>query len=128
MHRDPNKSLVAARLHPLWLKLTGRDKWASIDALVFSSEYVPYQRTALAHYHVIHSYKVGEERYVGEFDDFSVRPRFKREETISVRFNPRAPKRSYYPEQWTDTMFFIAAFTLGALIGFVIVVANLIHR
>lgn len=126
--RDSNKTLTATKLSPLWLRLTGRDKWILTQGFVFSSEYVPYQRNALAHYHVVYSFKVNEERYTGKFDDFSKLERFRSGDPIGIRYKPSNPDRSYYPEQWTDTFFFVGALAFGALIGIVVIAANLLSR
>ena len=126
--RDPNKALTATKLSPLWLRLTGRDEWIATQAFVFSSEYVPYQRNALAHYHVVYCFEVNEERYIGKFDDFAKLERFRSGDSIGLRYKSSNPNCSYYPGQWTDTYFFVGAIAFGALVGVVVIAANLPSR
>jgi hypothetical protein len=113
-------------LNQTWLRLTGRDTWPEADGFVFSSEYVPHQHHARSHYHVVYSYKVDDERYVGQFDDFLSEQRFRVDEPITIRFNPKNPNRSYFLDQQTDTLFFVTAIFFGVVLACIVIIANLL--
>ena len=70
------------------------------EALIYSLDLIKPSRDE-PHYDVVYSYKVGEERYTGQFSDYyrgdSHSP-LHVNGIISIRYCPEHPAKSYYPD------------------------------
>lgn len=103
--------------------MTGRDRWTTVQAVVDSRNWTSADGSdpSVGRWHVEYEYTVAGERYVGKFVDFQsgdeeyLRPG----DRFEIRFNPRRPSQSYYPELSTQTYF------LAVCIGMAIVLAVL---
>jgi hypothetical protein len=79
--------------------MSSKEDWPSTEAVVYSVGWFDPSRNDFGHYKVVYSYRVGEERYIGEFRDYINRPReyLHPNDTISIRYNPEVPSKSFYP-------------------------------
>ncbi len=126
---------TASRLNPTWLKITGKDNWVPTKATVYSREYtdLPNQiNSEVGHYHVTYTYAVNGEFYDGRFVDFGRQDEeyFKRCDTLTVRYDPRNPSKSYYPDLRTQSQFRLICFGIGAALGLVVIILFVVaqHR
>ena len=115
---------MASHLHGAWLRISGRDKWLPTVARVYSCEYadIPEQiNGAVGHYTVVYSYSAGGERYVGKFIDFGRADEsyFKRDDAVEIRYNPRHPAKSYYPQRRTQAKLHLVGFGVGAVLALI---------
>lgn len=100
---------------------TPKDQWRTVEALVYSVEWIDPSRNDYGHYKVVYSYKVGEERYVGEFRDYTagkdgyLHPN----DTISIQYNPENPTRSFYPLVHSATKRRLNAAGIGCAVAIV---------
>ncbi len=109
----------------MWLRLTGRDKWLPATARVYSSEYgdLPEQiNSSSGYYTVVYSYSVDGELYTGKFVDFGRADQsyLKRDDTVEIRYDPRDPAKSYYPELRTQTNFRSVCAGAGAALAVIV--------
>jgi hypothetical protein len=117
---------TASSLNATWLRLTGRDQWIPTMARVYSSEYadLPEQVNSPVGYStVVYSYSVQGELYTGKFVDFGRADEsyFKRDDTVEIRYDPRHPAKSYYPEQRTQTNFRLLCAGIGVGLALIVV-------
>ena len=75
-----------------------KEQWQIADALVYSVDWIQGSRNDEPHYDVVYSYKVGEERYTGQFSDYGADKRFHADDTISIRYCPEHPAKSFCPD------------------------------
>lgn len=111
--------VTATSLSPIWLKLTGRDRWIPTTALVYSCDWTGLENqvdSEVGFYNVIYSYSVGDERYAGKFSDYGMQNEsyFHRGDTFTIRYDPSHPSRSYYPELRTRRKLVLTALGFGA--------------
>jgi hypothetical protein len=108
----------ASPLNKGWLHFTGKDRWPTVAAAVFSCEFTTRRQSdsTVGHYRVVVSYTVGEEIYTGEFVDFGLQDEeyFHRGDTLQIRYDPKNPSRFYYPDLRTRTRFHLICFAIGA--------------
>ena len=109
---------------------TPKEQWPITNALIFSVDWAEPLRDEPGHYAVIYSYRVGEERYTGQFRDYTSEQDdyLHHEDVISIRYCPEHPSKSFYPEADDDGSYGIGqrlvAFSIGGgitLIGILIV-------
>ena len=115
---------AASRIKAAWLRITGRDKWLPAVARVYSCEYadLPEQiNSPVGHYTVVYSYSAGGERYVGKFVDFgrAVESYFKRDDAVEIRYNPRHPAKSYYPQRRTQAKLHLVSLGVGIVLALI---------
>jgi hypothetical protein len=118
---------TASPLNAAWLRITGEDNWVSTKATVYSCEYtdLPNQSNGeVGHYHVTYSYAANGELYTGQFIDFGRQDEesFKRDDTFIVRYDPRNPAKSYYPNLRTQNRFRLICAGIGAALGLVAII------
>jgi hypothetical protein len=79
---------------------TPKEQWPIAEALVFSVDWVEPTRNDFGHYTLVYSYRVDNERFTGEFRDYTEeRDNYlHRDDVISIRYCPEHPSRSFYPE------------------------------
>ena len=116
---------TASPLNATWLRVTGRDKWVPTTATVYSCEYgdLPEQaNSTVGYYTVVYSYSAGGELYTGKFVDFGRADEsyFKRNDPVEIRYNPRNPAKSYYPELRTQTNFRLVCAGIGAALAVIV--------
>jgi len=72
---------------------------------------------------VAYSYSVSGEFYSGKFSDYSLRdePYFHRGDTFEIRYNPKKPSKSYYPELRTRTGFVWICVGIGVALAIAVV-------
>ena len=73
---------------------------------------------------MVYSYKVGEDRYTGEFSDYSREqdtPLYGND-VISIRYCPEHPARSYYPEIQNTANPRLLIFAIGAGVGLLVLI------
>ncbi len=109
---------TASHLHATWLRMTGRDKWVLATATVYSCEYgdLPEQvNSDVGYYTVVYSYSAGGELYTGQFVDFGRADEnyFKRNDSVAIRYDPRRPAKSYYPERRTQNSLRLVSAGIG---------------
>ncbi len=77
-----------------------KEQWPVTEALVFSVDWTEPARDNSGYYTVIYSYRVGEERYTGQFRDYTSEQDgyLHQDDVISVRYSPELPAKSFYPE------------------------------
>jgi hypothetical protein len=114
-----NGPATASLLNPTWLKITGRDRWLPTRAEIFSCDWTDLEDqtdSEVGYYHVVYSYVVAEERYLGKFADYGFQSEsyFRRGDTFTVLYDPSRPSRSYYPELRTRYKFHLICFAIGA--------------
>jgi hypothetical protein len=110
-----------------WLRITGKDRWVPTQAIVYSCDYtgLPNQiNPEVGHHHVTYSYAVADEVYTGRFVDYGKEDEeyFKPGDTFEVRYDPRHPSKSYYPDLRTQTSFRLICFAIGAVLGIVTII------
>lgn len=82
------------------------------EATVFSCDWtdLPDQiDSPVGHYHVVYSYQVDGTFYTGRFADYGMQDEeyFKGNDVFQVRYNPRKPAQSYYPDLRTRHNFIL---------------------
>jgi hypothetical protein len=99
-----------------------KEQWQITDALVYSVDWIDPSRNEAGHYNVVYSYKVSEERYTGEFSDYSNErdTPLHRDDVISIRYCPDHPTRSYYPDVQKSTNPRLILFAIGAGVGLIV--------
>lgn len=110
---------TSSPLNRTWLRITGRDRWTPLQATIDSREWISEAGSAdsVGHWQVVYEYTVQGRRYVGQFADFApedqdyLRPGGR----FEIRYNPRKPSQSYYPQVRTQTYFLIVCVVLGIL-------------
>ena len=77
-----------------------KSEWPSTNAFVFSVDWFEGDRDDFQHYTVVYSYRVGEERYRGEFRDYIAQQDsyLRRDDTIQIRYDSSSPEKSYFPQ------------------------------
>jgi len=80
--------------------MSSKQNWPSTEALVYSVEWFDPSRADSGHYKVEYSYRIGDERYTGEFYDYgsSQESYLHRDDTIRIEYDPSRPQHSRYPE------------------------------
>lgn len=71
------------------------------QALVYSVDWFQGNRNDLPHYTVVYSYQVGDDWYTGTFYDYGHKEQdsyLHRDDTITIRYNPANPQKSFYGE------------------------------
>jgi hypothetical protein len=116
---------TASPLSATWLRFTGKDLWTPITAVVFSCEWtsLPNQTDSeVGHYHVVYSYSVANERYVGRFVDYGLQQEsyLHPGDTFTIRYDPSHPSRSYYPDLRTRRSFLLICAGIGAGLGLLV--------
>jgi len=100
---------------------TPKEQWQITDALVSSVEWIEPSRYEGGHYDVVYSYKVGEERYTGEFSDYVSRDNpLHANDIISIRYCPEHPEKSYSPDLQGSTIPRLAVIAVGGAIGLIV--------
>jgi hypothetical protein len=120
-----NGPVTASRLSTTWLRLTGKDRWLPATATVHTCEWsdLPDQvNSEVGHYHVVYSYVADGERYTGKFADYGNQHESHLDpgDTFTIRFNPRHPSRSYYPDRRTRHAFVLICLLIGAGLAFLV--------
>jgi hypothetical protein len=113
--------LTAAPLNRAWLRITGRDRWLPASAMLVSREWTSSNTSddSVGHWHVKYEYVAEGKRYAGRFVDFASnnddypRPGA----AIEVRYNPRRPRKSYYPAQQTQMGFVVLCAVFGIIMA-----------
>ena len=85
----------------------------------------------VGHYRVVYSYTADGSIYTGHFADYGLADEstWKRDETFEVRYDPRSPEKSYYPELRTDHQFRLVSAFAGLAIALVVMgIAWLSHH
>jgi hypothetical protein len=79
---------------------TPKEQWQITDALVFSAEWVTPSRNDWGHYMVVYSYRVGEDRYTGDYNHYckETESYLHSDDRVSIRYCPEHPAKSYYPD------------------------------
>jgi len=116
---------TAFPLNRTWLRITGRDRWVPAQAMVDSREWKSKGANESAgHWHVVHTYEVNGTKYVGRFADFaSVDEEYLRPgQSIGIRYNPKNPSQSYYPEQQTQTPFIVLCVVTSVVLAVLMLV------
>jgi hypothetical protein len=80
---------------------TPKEQWQMAEALIYSCDWIKPDERSEGYYGVVYSYKVGEERYTGEFSDYSSDKPLHRDDVISIRYCPEQPQKSFYPKRET---------------------------
>ena len=122
---------TSSPLNRTWLRLTGRDRWTAVQAIVSSRDWTSAEGSgdSVGHWHVAYEYTVAGKRYIGKFVDFKsgdeeyLRPG----DRFEIRFNPRKPSQSYYPEIHTQIYFLVVFIGMGivlAVLMFLITIGN----
>jgi hypothetical protein len=125
MSAQRSSPTTSSPLHKTWLRVTGKESWSTTDATVFSCDWtdLPNQiDSAVGHYHVVYTYRVDGTIYTGRFVDYGMQDEeyFKRDDTFQVRYNPRNPSKSYYPDLRTDNNFRLICFAIGAAAAIIV--------
>ena len=137
--------ITASPLNATWLRITGKDKWLPATATVYSREYTDLNPGAQAdlpglietnvedevgNYRVTYSYAVAGEYYNGVFNDFGSADEVyvNRGDTLTIRYNPRNPAKSYYPGARTQTRFNLISLAIGAVFGLAALVLLVAHK
>lgn len=121
----------AGPLSKTWLRITGRDKWPTATATVFSCNWQFFSDEGLVSKFgwnvVVYSYTVEGERYVGKFFNYGTEEEkfMGRDDIFEIRYNPAHPAKSYYPEQRTRTRFSLISAAVGATLGIVVMIVRL---
>jgi hypothetical protein len=78
--------------------MSSTQDWRSTEALVYSVEWFDATRYDSGHYKVVYSYTVGNERYVGRFDDYGSPEEdyLHRDDTIRIEYDPEHPQHNRY--------------------------------
>ena len=78
---------------------TPKEQWQITEAIVFSVDWFEPTRYDFGHYTVVYSYRVDNERFTGEFRDYTDErdDYLHRDDAISIRYCPEHPDRSFYP-------------------------------
>ncbi|MGC2638647.1 MAG: DUF3592 domain-containing protein [Acidobacteriaceae bacterium] len=116
---------TASPLNRTWLRITRRDRWVPALATVDSREWTAKAGSDDAgRWQVAYTYQVDGERYVGRFVDFAsgeeeyLRPG----QSVAIRYNPRKPSQSYYPERQTQTPFVVLCIVTGVILAILMMV------
>lgn len=107
----------ASPLNKGWLHFTGKDRWPTVAAAVFSCEFTTRRQSdsswPLPRCRFVHS---GGRNLTGEFVDFGLQDEeyFHRGDTLQIRYDPKYPSKFYYPDLRTRTRFHLICFAIGA--------------
>lgn len=111
---------TAFPLNRTWLRVTGRDRWVPAQAIMDSREWRSRGSSESAgHWYVVYTYSVDGAAYDGRFADFAsgdeeyLRPG----QSFGIRYNPKNPSQSYYPEQQTQTPFIVLCVVTGVVLA-----------
>ncbi len=131
--RSPGRNpITASPLSSKWLEIRGKDQWLPATAAVFSCDWTTRDNfdSEVGHYHVIYSYSVNGNRYTGEFIDFGLENEeyFRRDDTFEIRYNPRDPSQSYYPELRTQNSFLFICAVIGAGLAIMVMVVAVLAK
>jgi hypothetical protein len=115
--------VTSSSLSKTWLKLTGKDRWNSVGATVFSSEWLSRPAHQDGHRHVVYNYSVGGTYYSGEFFDYALESddHLKPGDTVEIRYNPSKSGQSYYSGLRTRRSMALICFTIGAAMAILII-------
>jgi hypothetical protein len=118
---------TSSPLNATWLRITGKTDWRPTTATIHSAEWISLRNQMevvdceVGHYRVVYYYRVEDEIYVGKFVDFASQDdTFHRGEEIQIRYNPRNPAKSYYPEVRTQSNFLLLCALLGAALACIV--------
>jgi len=105
--------------------MTPKELWQTAEALVYSVErFDPDGRGEedYGHYTVVYSYRVGEDRHTGEFNDYcdATDSYFHRDDTISVKYCPEHPEKSFYPDAESAKNKRLIAIGFGACLAVIV--------
>jgi hypothetical protein len=119
---DWDSPATASLLSKSWLRISGKDQWASAIATVYSCDWVDLEdqvNSEVGHYNVVYSYQYLGEFHAGKFFDYAMRdqPYFHRGDSFEIRYNPRNPSKSYYPQLRTRTKFVWICVGIGAALA-----------
>jgi hypothetical protein len=116
--------VTSSPLNQAWLRAQGRDRWIAVQATAYSCEWTSLRQwdDGVGYWHVVYEYSVGGERYIGKFADFasSSDEYLKPGDNFEIRYNPRKPWQSYYPELRTQTNYLALCALLGASLAAVV--------
>ena len=122
----------ASTLSSTWLRITGKDKWTPTVATVFSYAFTQgYRQVGAVGYHVVvYSYSVEGARYSGNFSDYGRQDDeyLKPNDTFPIKYNPRHPSRSYYPDLRTRRQAAVINFAIGFALGALVLAIKLCGR
>jgi hypothetical protein len=106
---------------------TPKEYWPTTEALVYSVEWFEATHDDYANYLVVYSYRVGDQRYTGEFRDYGTHLEgfLHRNDTISVRYSPENPEKSYFPQRNSALNRRLLAIGIGA--GFAVIVMLIVY-
>jgi hypothetical protein len=78
--------------------------------------------SAVGHYRVVYSYRVNGSIYTGRFADYGMQDEehLKRYDVFQIRYNPKKPAQSYYPELRTNHNFMLICGAIGAVAAVVV--------
>jgi Protein of unknown function (DUF3592) len=102
-----------------WLKLLKAQLWPEVDATVYSCKWEPGDGETGAVTTITYSYRVNNVLEVGRssWSDPKGADTFHRGQQIVIRYDPKKPKRSYFPEkQDLDAPFIMAAVLVATLL------------
>jgi hypothetical protein len=125
--------VTASALSSIWLRVTGKDRWTSTPATVFSyacTSLASQADSSVGHHHVVYSYSVASERYSGEFVDYGTQEEeyLKPNDTLAIKYDPRHPSRSYYPELRTRRNLAVICFSIGLALALLVFLVNFLAR
>jgi hypothetical protein len=121
---DPSLPATGSRLSQVWLRVTGKDRWLTTQATVYSVGWRSLpdeQDSPVGYYDVVFSYRVNDEIYSGKFSDYGMEAEdyLHRNDQIPIRYNPAHPERNYYPDLRTSTSYTLLCAAIGAGAGVV---------
>jgi hypothetical protein len=120
--------VTASPLSRSWLRITGRARWPTATATLSSREWTSKEPSddSVGHWHIEYEYSVGSERYIGKFVDFASGDDeyLRLGSRFEVRYNPRKPAQSYYPELQTQTYFLVVCVVMGALLAILMLLVS----
>lgn len=100
---------------------TPREQWPTTQGLVYSVNWFEPRsdNEDYPHYTVVYSYRIGTERYVGEFDDYRSMTDgyFRKDDSILIHYCPEQPEKSYYADAQSAIKKRLVAIGIGAALG-----------
>jgi hypothetical protein len=103
-----------------------REQWPTTQGLVYSVNWFEptYDNEGYPHYTVVYSYRIGTERYVGQFDDYHLMTDayLRKDDSILIHYCPEQPEKSYYADAQSANKKGLVAIGIGAALGIAAVI------
>lgn len=113
-----------------WLRVTGKSDWKQASATVFSSQWLSKPSHQDGHRHIVYNYSVDGSYYSGECFDYGLETDEypKPGDSLEIRYDPKNPAKSYYPERRTARKMVLICVAIGAGLAFLVMILALVAR